>query len=175
MHAQHTAFSLFLSSQLCLFHHYYSTGYTQKHKRPSKTLEEILMLILLGRVHFFHDDPTHRVPACVGVSLLVRVPTTAGPNIERYVHSTLRDSWAVALNGGCTNDIPCTTRVNRRVNWQRALCTVECKEPSAAGSGWNNPHVSLIDNSEMGIAVLLDKWALLIDNLKSIYVDIALP
>ena len=156
MHSQHTAFSLlylFLSVFISLSLIY---KYTQKRKRLSKTGEEIPTLCLLGWFHFFHDDPAHRVPACVGVSLLVRV-VTAGPHIERYIYRALRDSRAVALNGSCANDVPRTARVNRSVNWHGALCTVESKEPPAASSAGNNPHVSLIDNPEVGIAVLFDE------------------
>ena len=115
------------------------------------------MWSLLGWVHFFHDYPAHRVPACVRISPFVRVISTAGPHIERYIHRALRDSRAVAVNGGCTNDVPRAARVNRCVNWHGALCTVERKEPPIASIASDNPHVSLIDNPEVGIAVLFDK------------------
>ena len=133
-------------------------NYTQKHKRLSNPAWRFWYWVL-GWFHFLDDDPTHWVPACVGISLLV--PSTARPHIEGYIHSALRDYGAVALNGGCTNDVPSTARVNRGVNWHGALCTVECNVPSAASTGWNNPHVSLIDNSQMSIAALFDKWAFL--------------
>ena len=66
--------------------------YTEKHKLLPKTREDILMLGLLGWVHFLQNDPTDRVPACVGVSQFARVPATAGTYIKGYIHRTLIDS-----------------------------------------------------------------------------------
>ena len=60
-----------------------------KAQTASRNTRRDSMLGLLGWVHFLHNDPTDRVPACVGVSLLV--PTTAGPHIEGYIYRTLRD------------------------------------------------------------------------------------
>ena len=140
--------------------------YTEKHKLLPKRREDILMLGLLGWVHFLQNDPTDRVPACVGVSQFARVPATAGTYIKGYIHRTLIDSWAVALNGGWTNDVPRSARVNQCVDWHEALCTVECKEPSAASIAANDPSVSLLDNPKVGIAVIFDKWALLLEMKK---------
>ena len=134
-----------------------------KAQTASRNRRRDSMLGLLRWVHFLHNDPTDRVPACVGVSLVVRVPTTAGAHIEGYIYRTLRDPWAVSLNRGCTNDVPRTATVNCSVNWHGTLCTVKCKELSAVSGGSSNPRVPLIDNPEVRISVLFDKWALLVE------------
>ena len=101
-----------------------------------------------------HDDPADRVPACVSVPTFI---ASTGTNIEGYFYSTPGDAWAVALNGSSAEDVPSTARVNCRVDWHGALGTVKRKEPSVAATCCKDPHVSLIHNPEMCIAVLFDK------------------
>lgn len=111
-------------------------------------------MLVLWWIHFFHNDPADGVPASVCVPSRVAL---TGTHIERYFYRSLGDSWAVSLDGSRANDVPRTTGVNRRVDWHGALGTVKCEEPSVTGTCCNDAHVSLVNNSEVCIAVLLDK------------------
>lgn len=114
----------------------------------------VRILLGLGWLHFFYDDPARGVPTSVRVPSRV---SRTGTHIQRHCYSAPGDPSTVALNGSRAKDVPNGASVHRRVNWHGALQAVESKEPSITGSCSIDPLISLINNFEMCIALLLDK------------------